>query len=228
MRQAFTFCARWHCPPRSSVQPLHARGTPFDGATGTRLPPLNGPRTSTYGWRMRVLGGQKSIDSARSMLPALRFVLILEAEKSSLERIDPRAPDPCGCRQPWYGCCKQDFHALCQLPLLASSAGISGVTANHSGIVALPTSAGVEIRLECRASALSEHPRRAPHDICHGLAVLGMLTGRDEWIWQSVPGACKLPRRQRIKRFRPSQLKQLFLLRVQQRTYAAGARSRST
>jgi hypothetical protein len=52
---------------------------------------INGIEVSTYARLRRLAGGQKSLHLAESMLPVPRFVLILETEKSSLERFDPRA-----------------------------------------------------------------------------------------------------------------------------------------
>jgi hypothetical protein len=47
-------------------------------------------------------GEQKSSKSENSMLPVVQIVLILETEKSSLERFDPRVR-PASLSTPWYG-----------------------------------------------------------------------------------------------------------------------------
>jgi hypothetical protein len=47
-------------------------------------------------------GEQKSSKSENSMLPVVQIVLILETEKSSLERFDPRVY-PASLSTPWYG-----------------------------------------------------------------------------------------------------------------------------
>ena len=80
---------------------------------------VNCPRNKYLERKVKLSDGHSRTRFAKPMLPVVSFVLILEPEKSSLERFDPRAEVPCGCRQPWYGCRRQTNHALCQLSLLS-------------------------------------------------------------------------------------------------------------
>ena len=77
-------------------------------------------------------GEQNSSESENSMLPVVQIVLILETEKSSLERFD-RGFVPLRCRRPGMAPATK---VRCSLPtsaLVACSAGISGTSVSHSG-----------------------------------------------------------------------------------------------
>ena len=89
-------------------------------------------RNKHLGCNPLVRGEQKSSESENSMLPVVQIVLILEREKSSLERFD-RGFVPHRCRRPGMAPATK---VRCSLPtsaLVACSAGISGPSVSHSG-----------------------------------------------------------------------------------------------
>jgi hypothetical protein len=100
---------------------LEAGWTVLQASARTAVGVTNRRAFNNLGRYGRASGEQKSSQFRVSMLPEPEFVLILEAEKSSLERFDSAGLAPCGRGNLGMVVACNYSSALCQLPLFSAS-----------------------------------------------------------------------------------------------------------